>query len=362
MAVSTLRWGVLTTSRAPDMTSQSSPRAAAVLDAVVETYITSGLPVGSATVADRVTEPVSSATIRNVMAELERQGYLEQPHTSAGRVPTSRGYARYVKSLMREGRLQSVDETPIKRRLHDAPQEVDSLLHQVCSTLSEMTSLVGVVLTPPAADTDIRHVELVRLGHKRVLVVFVGGGGAVHTRAITLEEELDDAELDEAASYLAQRFIGRTLRQARERIRAASEERQPRARAMAVLLARRSLSRRIEESEVLVEGAFHLLDRPEMAGGPMLPGIFAAFEERRLLGSVLTECGSSFGPSVLIGRERLPRAFEDCALIAASFRSGSQSVGALGVMGPTRMEYNRTIPMVAAMARATSEVLSELHR
>lgn len=345
------------------MTSELTSRAATVLDVVVENFITRGLPVGSATVARQFPVPISPATVRNVMAELERQGYLEQPHTSAGRKPTARGYARYVNKLMREGRLQSVDEGSIRRRLHAAQPEVDSLLHQVCSTLSEMTSLVGVVLTPPPGDTDIRQIELVRLGQKRVLVVFVSGGGVVRAKALVLEEEPDDSDLEAAAGYLARRFVGQTLREARERARSTGpgESAPPRSRALAFRLARRTLGQGIEEAELLIEGTFHLLDSPEIAGGRTLSEIFAAFEEREALGRLLNECGAEFGPRVLIGRDRLPGAFGECALIAAGYSSGSQPVGALGVLGPTRMEYNRTIPMVAAMARATSDRLAELY-
>lgn len=342
------------------MTKDLTSRGAAVLDVVVRQFIATGRPAGSATVAGLLAEKVSSATVRNAMAELARNGYLTQPHTSAGRTPTARGYVAYVQHLMRHGDLQPVDDRRMRERLDEAQPELDALLQRACSVLSEMTQHVGVVLVPPPAEADIRRVELVRLGRDRVSIVFVTSVGMVHTRTIMFEEELADQVLDAAADYLRRRFTGQTLRQLRERVRMSPPTAASHPEAVALRLVRRSLGDAIDQSAMYVEGAFHLLDSPELAARATLPEIFAAFEERSELSRVLAECGTETGARVLIGRVGLPASLGGCALVAAGYRAGPKPVGALGVLGPARMHYERTIPMVTTMARVTSDMVTRL--
>ena len=341
------------------MTTDLSPRHAAVLEAVVRRFIVAGQPVGSGTVAGDLPEAVSSATVRNVMADLERLGYLAQPHTSAGRRPTARGYVAYVHHLMEHGPLQRIDEDRIRERLDAAQPELEALLQRACSVLSEMTRQVGLVLAPSPAETSILHVDLVRQGREHVSVVFVTSGGMVHTRTIAFDEEAPDSDLEAAASFLMRLSEGRTLRQLREFI-AGGAPPASRLELLAFRLMQRSLGETIDESTVLVEGTFRLLDSPELAERASLPAILATFEERRQLGRLLTQCGMRPGPQVLIGRDRLPESLGGCALVAAGYRSGSRPLGVLGVFGPARMEYQRTIPMVETMARVTSDIVTRL--
>ena len=344
------------------MAESLSQRSADVLDTLVERYILTGQPVGSATVADGFPEPISSATIRNVMAELEEHGYLRQPHTSAGRMPTAHGYRLYVERLLQQRRLRRVDESSIKQKLGAARPEVAGLLQRACSLLSSMSRHVGVVLAPPLADTVIRHVEFVRLGSGRVLVVFVTRGGMVHTRAIRLRGDLPRGDLEAAAAYLAAHFSGRTLREVREQLQEHTLQRKSdRPRHLAFRLGARSLGPGIDEAEVLVEGASRLLDSPELADADVFQSLFAACEERTELGRLLNEYGAGYSPQVVIGDEGMPAALGSCTLIAAGYGSTDRPWGALGILGPTRMEYARAIPVVAAMARATSDRISELY-
>lgn len=342
------------------MTSDLSPRGAAVLDIIVRHFIATGQPAGSTTVAEQLEESVSSATVRNVMAELARQGYVAQPHTSAGRIPTGRGYVAYVQHLMRHGDLLRVDERSIRAHFDDAPPEVDAVLRRACSVLAQLSQQVGVVLSPTPAEADIRHVELVRVGPDRVSVLFVTSGGRVHTRTVALEQDLGETELEEAAEFLRRRFAGGTLRQLRDRLVAQRKARTSRSEVLAVRLVRRSLGDTIDQAAVLVEGTFHLLDSPELAERATLPDIFAAFEDRSELVRLLAECGADVGPRVLVGRDGLPEVLRGCALVVAGYRSGSQPLGALGVLGPARMHYERTIPMVTTMARVTGDVVTRL--
>jgi heat-inducible transcriptional repressor len=294
------------------------------------------------------------------MAELARQGYVTQPHTSAGRTPTARGYVAYVRHLMEHGGLQPVDERRIRASLDAAQPELDAVLQRACSVLSEMTQQVGMVLTPPPSESDIRHVELVRVGLDRVSVVFVTSGGRVLTRTVLFDEPLGERELEEAADFLRRRFAGRTLRQLRDRMVAQRLTGSSRPEVLAVRLVRRSLGDTIDQAAVFVEGTFHLLDSPELAERATLPDIFAAVEERREISRLLAACGGETEARVLIGRDGLPAALRGCALVAAGYRTGPRTLGALGVLGPARMPYERTIPMVTTMARITSDVVTRL--
>ncbi|MGD8328779.1 MAG: heat-inducible transcriptional repressor HrcA [Acidobacteriota bacterium] len=342
------------------MSSDLSPRGAAVLDIIVRHFIATGQPAGSATVAEQLAESVSSATVRNVMAELSRQGYVNQPHTSAGRTPTGRGYIAYVRHLMEHGALQRVDERRIRAYLDEVQPDLDAVLQRACSILADMSQHVGMVLAPPPAEADIRHIELVRVGLDRVSVVFITSGGRVHTRTVVFNETLKECDLEEAASFLRERFSGRTLRQLRDRVVAQQLSGFSRPEALAVRLVRRSLGDAIDQAAVMVEGTFHLLDSPELTERATLPEIFAAFEERSELSRLLAVCGADVEARVLIGRDGLPEVLRGCALVAAGYRSGSQMLGALGVLGPARMHYEKTIPMVTTMARVTTDVVTRL--
>ncbi len=343
------------------MTTDLSPRGAAILDVVVRHFIATGQPAGSVTVARQLAEKVSSATVRNAMAELARQGYLTQAHSSAGRTPTAGGYVAYVGHLMLQGDLQPIDEGSIREQLDEAQPALDAVLRRACSVLAEMTQHVGMVLAPPPAEADIRHVELVRLSRDRVSVVFVTTGGRVHARTVAFEEPLANEELEFAARYLRRRSAGRTLRQLRDQ---ADLRRTPgesaRGEFLAVRLVQRSLGDAIDQAAVLVEGAFHLLDSPELADRAALPEIFAVVEERSELSRLLAQCGTARGARVLIGRDGLPEVLGGCALVAAGYGSGAQPLGALGVLGPARMHYEQTIPMVTTMARVTSDLVTRL--
>jgi heat-inducible transcriptional repressor len=261
---------------------------------------------------------------------------------------------------MEHGALQRVDERRIRAYLDEVQPDLDAVLQRACSILADMSQHVGMVLAPPPAEADIRHIELVRVGLDRVSVVFITSGGRVHTRTVVFNETLKECDLEEAASFLRERFSGRTLRQLRDRVVAQQLSGFSRPEALAVRLVRRSLGDAIDQAAVMVEGTFHLLDSPELTERATLPEIFAAFEERSELSRLLAVCGADVEARVLIGRDGLPEVLRGCALVAAGYRSGSQMLGALGVLGPARMHYEKTIPMVTTMARVTTDVVTRL--
>jgi heat-inducible transcriptional repressor len=278
-------------------------------------------------------------------------------------MPTGVGYRLYVERLMREGRLRRIDRRSIRRRLLSASVGIDELLQRTCSLLSELSSHVGIVLAPPPAETEVRHIEFLRISGKRVLLLFVTETGTVHSRTLAVGHEVSDDDLQAAQRYLAKRFAGRTLREIRELMLEVTEIGALGAevgRRAARQLGTRWFGPGIERGEVIVEGASRLLDHPDLSEAEGLQSLFEAFEEPSQLGRILSEQRLDSRPRVLIGHERLPEALGGCTLIAASYTSGDRPVGALGVLGPTRMEYSLAIPLVAATARATSEVITEL--
>lgn len=347
-------------------TPELNPRNAAVLDAIVERYILTGEPVGSTTIAKLLDEPVSPATVRNVMAELERLGYLGQPHTSAGRMPTRRGYRRYVAGLPARGRFPSIDSARLRRHLESEPIEMDELLRRTCHVLADLSELVAVVSAPPLADTAFRHIDFVALGGSRVLAIIVSRTGQVKNRTVVLTEPTSQEQLDHAAAYLVRRFAGRSLREVAARIhelRAGAGERLEHFERQAIALGASSLADDLDEQEVLVEGSASLLAQPDIESMGDLRMVFEVIEERRLLARALRVSEqSSDGPRVVIGCEPLPAGLEHCALVSATYGGGDSPVGTVAVLGPTRLQYARTIALVDAIASATTTALARLTR
>lgn len=343
--------------------SQLSERGAAVLDAVVERFVLTGEPVGSVAVTDALPERVSAATVRNVMAELERLGYLVQPHTSAGRMPTSQGYHHYVESLLTEGRLDPVDEVRLLSRLDVDDLDVRELLARSCRLLAELSQLVGLVSAPPLADTVFQHVDFVALDGNRVMAIVVGRNGQVSNRIVQPGEALDQEQLDRAADYLVRRFAGRCLREVAARIRELSEQVSERLEAYerrALALAARSFPDDMDQTEVIVEGTASLVTRPDFAGRQDLQAVIETLERRRELVRALTHDTGAHEPRIVIGSEPLPEALEGCSLVAATYWSRGSALGSVAVLGPTRLEYARAISLVDAMARVTSRVFGRL--
>lgn len=346
------------------MAPELNPRNAAVLDAIVERYILTGEPVGSTTIAKLLDEPVSPATVRNVMAELERLGYLGQPHTSAGRIPTRRGYRSYVAALPARGRFRSVDSARLRRRLESEPIEMDELLRRTCHVLADLSELVAMVSAPPLADTVFRHIDFVALGGNRVLAIIVSRAGQVKNRTVVLSEPTSQEQLDHAAAYLVRRFAGRSLRDVAARIqelRAGAGERLEHFERQAIALGASSLTTDLDEQEVLIEGSASLLAKPDIETIGDLRVVFEVIEERRLLARALrVPKQPSDGPRVVIGCDPLPAGLEHCTLVSATYGGGETPLGTVAVLGPTRLQYARTIALVDAIASATTAAIARL--
>jgi len=338
-----------------------------ILEAIVASYVGTGEPVGSRTISRLNREGLSAATIRNVMADLEEKNLLAQPHASAGRIPTDLGYRVYVDSLMKARKLPAADERFIESSLQDPPAEIMSLFSNASKILSRLSKHLGVVVSPHLSRARLRDVEFVRLAPRRVLVILVAASGIIHNKVIEVEQEFEQEKLDRIGKYLTATFKGHTLPEIRDEIL----ELMGQEKALyddllrdALELGRAGLEveTRSEEvsGEVFVDGAANLLSDPEFARIERLKGLFRTFEEKHELLRVLNNCleQQTEGVRVIIGSEISSPEMSDCALIASGYGMEGQTLGTLGIIGPTRMEYARAIALVDSVARLFSAALS----
>jgi len=331
-------------------------RSRSVLRDVVEAYIVHAEPVSSAKVSRR--RELSSATIRNVMAELDSLGYLTQPHTSAGRIPTDKGYRFFVDSLMKERALDRQEQSYIEEELERAGDAERSTL-VATRLLSGLSKQAGVILVPARGDVVLRSFDVVPLEGKRVVCVVTSSGGFIDHRVIELDAVPARDELIRISNYVTRHFRGQTLFEARTNLlrRMADEK------AQVDLLMQRSLelvSRGLESSGgpgLHVDGTESLLGLPEMADVGRVRQLFEAFTDKAQLVAMLTRCLEGEGVRVLIGDDADLTSRLDFSLVATTYNIDGRPMGSLGVLGPSRMEYQRLIPLVNFLGQALSSAL-----
>lgn len=314
----------------------------------------------------------SAATIRNVMAELEEHGLVEQPHTSAGRVPTDKGYRFYVDNMVSDARLTRADLSAIDRTLGLAGGEANTtqsrLMERVSQLLSELSENVGIVVSPPIADNRLQHIEFLPLADGRILVVLVFASNIVQNKLIRVDESLTSEELERAARYLNVEFSGKSLQTIRSEIIAMMREEKAlydRLLRNALLLFERSVEGgEGETSEVYIDGASNILTKPDFGDVERLRELFRTFEAKSRLVKILNECIERepvFGDvHVVIGREHSAPSLRSCAVITAPYRLGEgPAMGTIGVVGPMRIEYARTMAIVNYLAHLVEGMLRE---
>ncbi|HLA09055.1 MAG TPA: heat-inducible transcriptional repressor HrcA [Pyrinomonadaceae bacterium] len=359
----------------PSNAETPDARGQAVLAAVIKEHLASGEAVGSKILSQRFknAQGWSSATIRNVMADLEAAGLVEQPHTSAGRIPTDKGYRYYVDNMLGEKRLSRADLNALERLFpSDEPTSLSSerIMEQASRALSELSENVGIVVSPSLAGNQLKHIEFLLLSDKRILVVLVTGANNVHNKIIRIEDVLTQDELERTARYLNTEFSGKTLLAIRAEILELMREEKAlydRLLRNAILLCDMSLEGdETSTGDVYVEGTSNILSKPEFVDIDRMRELFKTFEVKSRLIKILNECVSreeyatSNDIHVLIGREHPTSSMRHCALITAPYRLGSsETVGTLGVVGPMRIEYSRVMAMVNYMARLIERRLNE---
>ena len=342
------------------------PRAAQILAALVGEYIDTAEPVGSARLAHRAGLGVSSATVRNTLAELEELGYLQQPHTSAGRIPTDRGYRFYVDQLLAEPRPLRGGAAAEAQLRRDAgsPALAEDVLAAVSLVLSRASRLVAFALPIAAGEGILKEIEFVPLAPGKVLVVVVADGGQVSRKAIDVSDQLESSDLRQASNYLNTEFSGMPL----EQIRMAVMERLRHERTLAdallsraLKLAQSGLEELPRKSSLFIDGASALLDDTSDDSGVSVTTVRALLrmvEEKERLVRLLNEYIDGPGLTIVIGQEHRTPDLHPFSLVASTYADGSRR-GTVGVIGPMRMHYSRTIAVVDGVAQAVSRVLRD---
>lgn len=344
------------TSPAP---SPLNPREREILKDIIRTYSLTGEPVSSRTLSKHERHGLSAASIRNVMADLEEEGYLSQPHTSAGRIPTQAAYRLYVQVLM-EARNVPEDQ---RRYILDAIRRAETtqdLMQIVSRLLSELSNQVGVVVIPNVDETTIRAIEFLPLGDRRVLCVVVSSTGFVDNVVIELEEESPREELVRISNYLTDHFSGRTLREIRDfLVDRMAEERElvDRSLSQTIELAR-SAVRTSARTSVLVEGTTSLLGQPELADLERIRRMLDAFGDKARLVTILNRCLSSDSVRIFLGEDTDLTQELDFSVVATSYGVGERTLGSLGIIGPSRMEYAKAVALVRFLGQALSRALT----
>ncbi len=332
-----------------------------VLKAIVQEYISTGGPVGSAALARRGDFDVSSATMRNVMADLEELGYLEKPHTSSGRIPTDRGYRFFVDSLVRLKEPAARDRELIEHGLsQDAA--VEDTMQEASKVLHFLTKHAGVVITPRASVTVFRRIEFIRLRENRVLAILVDQNGVVQNKALTLDFSVSGEELTRAANYLNELLERVPLEEVRGRIV------QEMAREKAVYDALFSKALKLgfaattdnpPSERVLIEGAGSFLDAPEFTDVERARTVFRALEEKHRLLALLDRVQRARQMQIFVGAESGLSSEGSLSVVACPYGPPDHVLGTVGVIGPTRMDYERVIPVVNFTAQVLSRVLDQ---
>ena len=331
-------------------------RARLLLKTLIERYIADGEPVGSRSLARISGLELSPATIRNVMADLEDLGFITSPHTSAGRIPTPRGYRLFVDTLLTVQPLQDEQERIIHGSLQIA--EPQRAIQTAAQLLSQLSQFAGVVVAPRRAST-FRQVEFLRLSGKRVLLIIVTPEGDVQNRIIVTEQAYTHAQLVEAANFLNQNFAGLSFADARRRLQGElAELRGEIARLMEAAVQAGSEAAQASDP-VVVSGEHNLLGVNDLASDlPKLRALFDLFEHKTRLMQLLDQSGRSQGVQIFIGGDSTVVPLDEMSVVVAPYEVDGRVVGTLGVIGPTRMAYERVIPIVDITAKLLSNALS----
>ncbi len=334
---------------------QLDSRAQTLLKALVERYIADGQPVGSRALSKISGLELSPATIRNIMSDLEELGLVASPHTSAGRIPTPRGYRLFVDSLLT---VQSIDESAVEARLHSGSSS-HKIIANAAQVLSSLSQFAGVVLTP-RREMTFQQIEFLRLSEKRILLVIVAPGGDVQNRLLLTETDYTPSELVQAANYINQHYAGLPFDAVRMKL--GEELRQLRDDMMKLMQAAvEAGSDAMTEAseEVVISGERNLLSVADLSSNMgSLRKMFDLFEQKTTLVTLLDTSSKATGVQIFIGGESQVVPLEEMSIVTAPYEANGRIVGTLGVIGPTRMAYERVIPIVDITARLLSNALS----
>jgi heat-inducible transcriptional repressor len=337
---------------------QLNERAQRLLKALVELYVSEGQPVGSRALSKYSGLDLSPASIRNVMADLEEMGFIASPHTSAGRVPTARGYRFFVDTLLTIRPLDTVEIRELEGQLH--VENTQRLVTSASQILSELTHFAGVVMTPRRS-SGFRHIEFLKLSEKRILLILVTPEGDVQNRILLTDKSYSPAELTEAANILNQNYAGLDFSDIRGRIRDELKElRENITQLMTSAVDAGSQAANESADDVVISGEGNLLTIQDLSANMNnLRRLFELFERKTGLLQLLDMSSRAQGVQIFIGGESGVAPLDECSVVTAPYRVGGEVVGTVGVIGPTRMAYERVIPIVDITAKLLSSALGQ---
>lgn len=336
-------------------------RAQSLLRTLIESYIRDGQPVGSRTLSRDSGLDLSPASVRNVMADLEELGLVTSPHTSAGRIPTAKGYRVFVDSLLTVQPLASAEVRKIQGEL-DPGNAGPDLLQRASQLLSNITRMAGVVTLPRRDQVALRHIEFISLSERRVLAIFVLNTGEVQNKIIYTARQFSPAELQQAANYVNAHYVGHDVSEVRsvllEEMRAARDGLHQ-VMHSAVEMAEAALQVDEDEGDYVLAGQTNLMEFAELSNVTKLRHLFDAFNEKRDLLHLLDQCVVSEGVQIFIGEESGYQVLGDCSVVTSAYEADGKILGVLGVIGPTRMAYERVIPLVDVTAKLLGAALNQ---
>lgn len=339
--------------------AELNERAQQLLKALVECYIRDGQPVGSRTLARSSDLDLSPASIRNVMADLEELGLVTSPHTSAGRIPTAQGYRVFIDSLLKVQFLESEEVRQLQRELA-ADTPLSELLARASRLLSGVSQMAGLVTVPRREGAILRHVEFVALSADRVLAIFVINDSEVQNHVIRTERQFSPAELEQAANYLNSEYGGLELTEVRRGVVRAMQRAKDTATSLlqAVMDVAEQAQQVTNQRDYVLAGQTNLMSFSEFSNLGTLRGLFDAFAEKRDILHLLDQCINSNGVQIFIGDESGYKVLGNCSVVTSPYTVNGKTLGVLGVIGPTRMAYERVIPLVDVTAKLLGAALN----
>jgi heat-inducible transcriptional repressor len=341
---------------AEDRNGALNQRQHTLLLAAIHEFILTAGPVGSQQLASHHPVGIRAAMVRNIMAELEDGGFLYQPHTSAGRIPTERAFRYFVDSLIPPPPIPFHERAQIELHYSAPSPDINEVVRDTSRFLALLTGQAAIVMAPRLDSVNIDRVQFVRLREREVLAVFIAKAGGVQNRLVQTDDDYSEAELDRMAGYLNESLSGRTLEQARQWIQErlsedwANYDRLSRA----ALMLGDAIARNPALTEVYVEGGSKALDQPEFADPTRLRELLRALEDKTALLDLLERTLTRNGLMVSIGSENHHAGLSDFSVVAASYASGAMPLGSLAIIGPVRMDYERVIPLVSYTAKVLS--------
>ena len=343
-----------------DSDNSLNERTQRLLKVLVESYISDGHPLGSRTLAKLSELEISPATVRNVMSDLEDLGFVESPHTSAGRVPTTKGYRLFVDTMLK---VQPVTDEVVTELVNSLSpdQTVNSLVESASGLLSGLTGLAGVVTIPKHERTEFRQIEFLPLSDQRVLAILVMNKQEVQNRILHTDREYTASELQQAANYLNELCAGQDLVAARQKILTELDrvrEHMNDLMRSAVEMGEKIFSESTDKADYIVVGQTNLMEYDELSDIEKLRSLFEAFGQKREFLNLLDRCILAQGIQIFIGQESGYKVLDDCSVITSPYAVDDEVMGVLAVVGPTRMSYDRVIPIVDLTAKLLGEALN----